>query len=283
MKTQKIAILMLIALTASACSRVTVPPAAKGKVLSASGYSADVKEPGKYWLAWWNSMVVLDTSTSTAKESITVKMADKLDLTFEVRFRSRIAGNDKTINTMFNDIKHQDYQVTLPMVYSIYGRDVVRAVGRSVMSKYTAEEVPENFDRIQQELRVGLNEALKSSPLEMSNVTLGSITYPKTITEAIEAQAERRLAIETEQNQQAIEMVKKGNALELAKADYEIRMTKARAIRDENKTTSAGLSPMLLKYRALEVQEKMAENSSAVFVPYDAMSDVGVSNRIYNK
>lgn len=275
-------LLMLTMLTVG-CSRVTVPPAAKGKLLSASGYSQDVKEPGKYWVAWWNSMVILDTSTSIEKEAITVKMKDKLDLTFEVRFRSRISGGEKTINAMFNDIKHEDYQVTLPMVYKIYGRDEVRAVGRSVMSKYEAEEVPENFDRITQELRVALDEALKNSPLEMSNVTLGNIQYPTTITEAIEAQAERRLAIETEQNQQAIEMVKKTNALELAKADYDIRITKAKAIRDENRITSEGISDKLLQYRALEVQEKMAENKNSVFVPYEALGNSGFHNRVFSK
>ena len=277
-----VVVFALIALTA-ACSRVTVPPASKGKVLSASGYSVDVKEPGKYWLAWWNNMVVLDTSTTAMKENISVKMADKLDLQFEIRFRTRISGNDNVINAMFNDIRHQNYSVTLPMVYNVYGQDVVRSVGRSVMSQYTAEEVPANFDRITQELREALSKALVSSPLEMSNVTLGSIRYPDTITAAIDAQAERRLQIQTEENQQAIEMVRRTNELELAKAEYEIRMTRARAIRDENRTTAEGLNPMLLQYRALEVQEKMAENQNAIFIPYDAMNSVGVQNRMFAK
>ena len=103
------------------------------------------------------------------------------------------------------------------------------------------------------------------------------------ITKAIEAQQERRLSIETEQNQQAIEMVKRTNELELAKADYEIRMTKARAVRDENKLTAEGLNPMLVQYRQLEVMEKMAENEKAVFVPYESLTNVGLQNRMYQK
>lgn len=278
---KKILIIVIVTLLATACSRVTVPPAAKGKVLSASGYSVDVKESGKYWLAWWNSMVILDTSTSVVTEKVTVKMKDKLDMAVDVRFRTRIAGGEKTINAMFNDIKHEDYNVTLPMVYNVYGRDVVRSVGRSVLSKYTAEEVPENFDRITQELRTEIIKALANSPIEMSNITLGDIRYPNTITEAIEAQAQRRLAIETEENQQAIEMVKKTNELSLAQADYEIRMTRAKAVRDENKMTSEGLNPILLQYRALEVQELMAKGENKVFVPYESLTNSGLQNRIY--
>ena len=276
-------VVLIVAMFATGCSRVTVPPAAKGKVLSASGYSVDVKEPGKYWLPWWNNMVILDTSTTVAKEVVDVKMSDKLDTTFEVRFRTRIMGNDKIINAMFNDITHEKYQVSVDKVYSIYGRDVVRSTIRSVASKYTAEEIPNNFDKVTQELRTELTKALENSPLEMSNVTIGAIIYPDTITAAINAQAERRLAIETEQNQQAIEMVKRTNELELAEAEYEIRMTRARAIRDENVTTAEGLKPELLQYRQLEVLEKLAENKNAVFVPYEALTNVGLQNRMFSK
>lgn len=265
------------------CSRVTVPPATLGKVLSASGYSTEVIEPGKYWIPWWNNMVILDTGTQIVKEIVDVKMNDRLDSTFEIRFRSRIAGNERVINSMFNDIRHEKYAVTLGHVYDVYGRDVVRATARSVLSKYDTEDVPQNFDRITAELVTSLNEALKNSPLEMSNVTLGKITYPPTITDAINAQAERRLAIETETNQQAIEMVKRTNQLKLAEADYAIRMEKARTIRDENLMTADGLNPMLLQYRALEVQEKMADNSNAIFVPYDALGSVGLQNRVFSK
>lgn len=281
----KIMSVLLVALmvVVTGCSRETVPPAAKGKILSGAGYSADLKEPGKYWVAWWNNLVVLDTSTQAMTEPVTVKMKDNLDLKFDVRFRTRIEGNEKVINSMFNDIRHKDYQVTLPMVYNIYGRDVVRSVSRSVVGKYDTADVPQNFDIITQQLYDTLSERLKDSPLELSNITLANIEYPKVITEAIEAQHERRLAIETEQNQQAIEMVKKENELRLAEAEYEIRVTRAKAVRDENKITAEGLNPVLIQYRQLEVMEQMARNKNAVFVPYESLSNVGLQNRMYNK
>lgn len=275
--------MMVVVLVMTGCSRETVPPASKGKILSGAGYSADLKEPGKYWLAWWNNLVILDTSTQAMEEPVTVKMKDNLDLHFEVRFRTRIAGDEKVINAMFNDIRHQDYQVSLPMVYRVYGQDVVRSVARSVVGKYETADVPQNFDLITQQLYDALSERLKDSPLELSNVTLANIEYPDVITKAIEAQQERRLAIETEQNQQAIEMVKKENELLLAQAEYEIRVTRAKAIRDENKITAEGLNPALIQYRQLEVMEEMAKNKNAVFIPYESLSNIGLQNRMYQK
>lgn len=265
------------------CGFYTVPPASKGKILSTSGYSVDVKETGKYLLWGRDSMVVLDTSTQVMSEPIAVKMQDSMTLNFQVRFRTRIAGNDKVINAMFNDITHEDYRVSLQKVYGVYGRDVVQSVARSVVGKYNTEEVAANFDKITQDLHKELSTRMQGSPLEVSNITLANIDYPDVIDKAIEAQQERKLAIETESNQQAIEMVKKTNELTLAKADYEIRMTKAQALRDENKTTAEGLNSMLLEYRRLEVLESMTKNSNAVFVPYEGLGSSGVSNRMFSK
>lgn len=265
------------------CGFYTVPPASKGKILSTSGYSVDVKETGKYLLWGRDSMVVLDTSTQVMSEPIAVKMQDSMTLQFQVRFRTRIAGNDKVINAMFNDITHEDYRVSLQKVYGVYGKDVVQSVARSVVGKYNTEEVAANFDKITQDLHKELSARMQGSPLEVSNITLADIDYPEVIDKAIEAQQERKLAIETESNQQAIEMVKKTNELTLAKADYEIRMTKAQALRDENKTTAEGLNSMLLEYRRLEVLESMTKNSNAVFVPYEGLGNSGVSNRMFAK
>jgi len=286
---KKLLALGLIAAALVGCDRVTVPPATKGKIMSTDGYSADVKETGRYWLFFSEKMVLLDTSTQTYSEKMNVKMADDLTLIFDVRFRTRIAGNDKVISAMFNDIRPQQsddssvLEVSLPMVYKVYGSAVVQNAARSIVSKYRTEEVAANFDKITQDMQKLLVERMANSPLEVSNITLGNLDYPDVITKAIEAQSERELAIKTEANNQAVEMVKKTNELKLAQADYEIRMTRANALRDENKTTAEGLNPMLLEYRKLEVMEQMTKNNNAVFVPYDALGNPGLSNKMFNK
>jgi len=280
---KKLMVIALLAIAMVGCGRATVPPAAKGKILSNAGYSTDVKETGKYWLMPSEDMVILDTSTQVMAEAIEVKMADDLTLKLQVRFRTRISGNDKVINSMFNDIKHQNFQVTLPMVYGVYGKDVVQQVSRSVLSKYKIPEVSNNYDKISLDLTDSLRKAMANSPLEVSNITMANIDYPDVIDNAIQKRNEREMAIDTEANDQAVKMVQKTNELLLAEADYAIRMKRAETLRDENKTTSAGLSQTLLQYRQLEVMEKMADNKAAVFVPYESLTNVGVQNRMYDK
>lgn len=278
---KKMLLVCALALGLVGCGYETVPPAAKGKILSGSGYSADVKETGKYMLPWWHNMVILDTSTQRFTEKIVVKMSDNLDLPFSLDFRTRINGSDSVINAMFNDITHDNYRVSLGRVYGVYGKNVVTNAARSVMGKYRVNEVAANFDKINADIQQEIIKRMVGSPLEVSDVTLAHIAYPKVITEAVEKQQERELAITTEKNIQAIEMIKKQNQMELAKADYEIRMLKAKTLRDENKTTSEGLNPILLQYRALDVQEKMAESDNKVFIPYESLNQVGVSTKMY--
>lgn len=278
---KKMMCVLMLAVAMVGCSKVTVPPAAKGKVLSAAGYSTDVKETGKYWLWLTEDIVILDTSTQTVAEDIQVKMKDDLTLGLKVRFRTRISGNDKVINSMFNDIKHQDYKVTLPMVYGVYGKDVVQSVSRSVLSKYEVAEVSNNYDKISQELTTALRKAMENSPLEVSNITMADLDYPKEIDDAIKKQNERKFAIQTEENEQAVKMVQKRNEMELANADYNIRMKKAETLRDENLKTAAGLNPMLLQYRQLDVLEAMTKSDNKVFVPYESLHNVGMQTRAF--
>jgi hypothetical protein len=57
----------------------------------------------------------------------------------------------------------------------------------------------------------------------------------------------------------------------LAQADYEVRMTKAKAVRDENQITAAGLNPMLLEYRRLEVLENLGAKGNSTMIPVEGL------------
>lgn len=277
-------LVMFAALQMTACSWSDVPPAHKGKILTTAGYSPDVLEPGRYTLWGRDQMVTLEAGTNTFKENVTVKMADKLTLKADVRFTGRVAGTPAILNAMFNDIPAGEKRnISFGDVYRIYGQPVVRNKAREVLSKYTIEDIHVNYHRISGEISEVLIEALKNTPLEISNVNLGDIEYPDVVNDAINAAAERDLAIAKEEAQQKIEMTKKKNERALAEADYQIQITKAKAVRDANKILGQGITPELLALRNLEVLEKMAENNNAVFMPYEALQSPGANIRMFNQ
>jgi len=274
----------MITLFASGCSFEVVPPAAKGKVLTTSGYSPDVLEPGKYTMWGRDKLIVLETNTNTYSESVNIVLKDKLTLSADVRFRGRIAGNQKVINAMFNDISAGDDDVVaFNEVYAIYGQMAVRNKTREIISKYSVEDVHANYERLSVEIGKALFEALKGTPIEISDVALGSIAYPKVVTDAINAAKERDLAIKKEQAQAKIMLVRKKNERALAEANYQIEITVAKPIRDKNKIIGQGVTAQLIELRRLEVLEKMAKNKSAVFMPVEAMSGIGAQVRMFSK
>lgn len=282
-----IAALALSALAVSGCSYEKVEPATKGKVISASGYADDIKEPGRYWMLGSERMITLDTSTQNKVQGVSIRMKDKMELGVGVSFRGRIKSDQKIINAMFNDITVKDDHVSFEQVYNIYGRDVIARVVRDVLSPYTNEEFMQNQAEIQKEVAVALAAAMATSPIEVSNVLLGGIKLPDEITKAINKQNERELAIKTEENEQAVRMVAKANEMKLAEADKAIRILRAETIRKENEITNSGLSPMLIEYRKIEAAENIAkiqaENKNIVYAPYEAMGTTGMSNQIFRR
>jgi len=280
----RIFILIFTCALVSGCSFETVPPTAKGKILTTSGYQPDILSPGKYTLWGRDELIVLQTNTGVYKEKVKVVLSDKLTLSAEVRFRGRISGDKNIINSMFNDIiPGGDNIVSFDEVYRVYGAMAIRNKTREVISSYTVEDVHKNYARLSKEIGKALVKTLESTPLEISDIAIGNIAYPKVVTDAINAAKERDLAIKKEQAQAKIELVRKKNERILAEANYQIDITNAKAIRDKNKIIGEGVTPELIELRRLEVLEKMSENKSAVFMPVEAMASTGAQVRMFNK
>ncbi len=283
MKKLMTSLVILGALFLSSCSWETVVPASKGKVLGTSGYQSGIYEPGKYTLWGRDRMVTLHTNTDTYKETVKVLMSDKLTLFVDVRFRGRINADDAIIDAMFNDITAINDAVTFNQVYSIYGRMAVRNITREVISKYNTEDVNKNYSRISVEIGKALIIELANTPVQLSDVALGDIAYPEVITKSVEEAKGRDLAIKKEQANARIALVKKENEMLLAKADYDIEITKANTLTDANKILGKGITPQLLELKRIEALKLMAANERAVFMPVEAMTSAGAQLRMYQK
>ncbi len=273
------------------CSQ-PIPPAHKGKVLSPDGYTTDVHPPGRvggFGPLSRNTLILLETGTKTSKETIKVKLADDAELTFDVRFRTRISGSDEVINSMFNDITPVDNKVTLDMVYDTYGRMIVRNKAREVMNDYKVDEVSKNYDRISGELAVAITKGFVGVPLAMSDVALGKIQWPTEVTDAINATLKSRASIAKIEADKLKELADAKAREAIAEANYAAEMVDARTLRDYNKTVAAGISENFLRFKALQTQEKMIsmmkENpqGNTVYMPYDALGTMGAQMQMFGK
>lgn len=259
-----------------------VPAGHKGKILGANGWQPEVFPPSKVWLDnnAWNftpeKLFLIETTTRKYSEPIKVLLKDKLTLTAVVVFRGRVTGADSVVNGLFNDMQMDDRIVTTDEVYHVYGKMVILNTAREIISKYNVDEVNINYARITAELYAAIKPKLIGLPIEISDVTIGSIQYPQIVTDAIDKAKERRMEIEQTKAQVQIDLAKIAGKEEVAKAEYRIKMMEAKRIADYNKKIGEGVTKDLLMLRQLEVQEKMVEaikdNKNVVYMPFDMMN-----------
>jgi hypothetical protein len=260
-------------------------------VLTPSGYTPDIHPPGRvsgFGPLSRDTLILLETGTKTITENINVKLSDKADLTFDVKFRTRIAGNNTVINPMFNDIVPVDGKVTLNMVYQTYGKMAVRNISRQVMNNYAVDEVHSNYDRISTELAIALKEKFQHLPLDMSDVALGKIVWPAAVTAAIDATLTSRAEIAKIEADKKKEIADAKAREAIAEAQYRAEMVEARTLRDYNKTIADGIRENFLRFKALQVQSLMIDSMKAnpsgitVYMPYDAMGTMGAQMQMFN-
>lgn len=293
MKKILLAIAAVSVLFVTGCSEY-VPPAHKGKVLAPSGFTPDIHPAGKvggFGPFSRNKLILLETGTQTATETMTVKLSDDAKLTFDVKFRTRIAGSEDVLNSMFDDIvlPQGSNKVTLSMVYNTYGKMIIRNKSREVMNDYAVDEISKNYDRISSELAIAIKEGFVGIPLEMSDVALGNVEWPKEVTAAINATLKSRAEIAKIEADKLKDLADAKAREAIAEANYAAEMVEARTLRDYNKTVASGISQNFLQFKALQTQEKMIKamqenpNSNTIYMPYDALGTMGAQMQMFNK
>lgn len=243
---------------------VQIPQGTVAKVLGPTGFQPEIYPPGVVNIdnglfttaKKEERLILVETTTEKFSEPIKVLLKDKLELKFEVVFRGRNTTDPKRLNAMFNDIKLTGNKITTQQVYETYGKMIIMNTARAVVSRYNVDEVNVNYQRITSELYQELLPKLKTIPMDISDVTIGAIEYPISVTSAIEAANKRRMEITTQEAQTQIELTKKTGQEQLAEADYRIKMLEAKRIRDYNEMTAKGITTELITLRKLELQDK---------------------------
>ena len=295
----KFAGILLAALALAACGdQVTVPPAHVGKVLTKNGYQPDNYPPSKFRLpacfAYCDALILAELSDTGMKEPFQLFMPkDQLNMAFDIRFTMSIRNTEKAIDSIFarippatSDEAREGYRahgiISSHKVYVTYGQPILREVIRTIVAKYSINEVASSREALNAEVYAAVAKALEGTPIAVKRLAFADIQFPDVIVKAKEAAAERRAAIQQAEADKQVMLVNMQTRLEQAKADRAVRRENALAAKEENAIYAESVTDKYLQYRTLEVLEKLAESPNAVFVPVQALDTVGMSNRIFN-
>ena len=87
------------------CNHKTVGQGEKGKILDRDGFQPEVYPPSRVNTGWHGTLVLVETTTHTVNETVTVRCKDDMNLIAQVRFQLRMGEQEKSLNAVFNDIK----------------------------------------------------------------------------------------------------------------------------------------------------------------------------------
>lgn len=285
------------------CSKVTVPPAHKGKLIGKSGYSPEILSTGRHTKDYLQEIILIDMSSNQRSIPLGVTMMDYdtegnpragLTMNFEISFKYSIKDDDAIINTMFNDLKITSNVVSADQVLNVHAMPLILTQARDVISKYTPEEVLANRGIINQKLGEAMKKRLTNVPLDVTNVLITKMTLPPLIERRIQANKDKELKIAEENAQQAIEMAKRQNAINLARKDAERDLVIAKSAAMQNEELNRGLTAEVLELRKLRIQEIYAEalkarleqpmgDGDTLVVPYESLGNTAMQMRMYQQ
>lgn len=276
---------------------VEVPPAYEGKILTKNGYLPESYPPSVFRLppcwtpgAICDKLVLIEKSDRAVEEQFSLFMPrDQLNLTFDLRMTASI--RDGSTDTILDRVplitRNSDGQNVVPhisfdKVYDTYARPIIREVVRSVVADFSIDEILSSRDAVNQEINERLSNSLSGVPVILKTAGLADVQYPEVITKQKELTAQRKIEIDQQEAKKQIRLIELEADLEAARAERGIRREKAQAAAEENEIAAKSVTPEYLEYKKLEVLEKLAENGNSVFVPFEALDEVGLSQKIFN-
>lgn len=248
--------------------RVEVPPGFVGKVMTKDGYQEGLIPTSKlrlpFCMNYCDRMVLLDNTDKSYVEPMEIFIpGDKLNI--NVDLRATLSVDPQKADALFNKLPQvpqsdQLSVITAESIYTTYGRQILQAEVRALLTKYTISEIASNNERINQEIQVLLAEVMgKRTPFTVRYAGLTNIKYPPIITAAQENSARRRENISEQEAQLEVSKVQLERELQEAKLQRLIEKEKAETEAVKQRTIAETITPQYLRSKELEIEQIKAE------------------------
>ncbi len=201
---------------------------------------------GFHLIAPWNKMITMEVRQQQVMEKMAVLSSNGLEISVDV------------------SVWHQPDFVKLPLLYQEKGidyvervvRPAIRSATRSVIGRYTPEEIySSKRDIIQEEINIETKKVLDKQHIQLNEVLVRDIMLPPTIKAAIENKLK--------QEQESLEYEFK---LEKAKKEAERQRIDAEGKAKANEILSASLTDKILTEKGIEATLELAKSPNAKVV-----------------
>ncbi len=232
-------------------------------VFAGDGLDRQVLKEGTYWHWPWNHIIMFPSQWNECGEKMHVLTQD--DVHLDVQGGIAIRPNVRELYELQQDLGIRYYDTIVQSAFF--------TATRTVFAHYNMVDIPENSEKIENEIRDHIAQRIAGHHLELGRIALQHIDYPPSVQQAIEArlvtqqqqtQKEAEIKIATQDAQ--IARIRAESAAETAKiaAVSEAETAKIRADGESKAQGLLGktLTPLFVQLRALSNPA-----SKFVFVP----------------
>jgi regulator of protease activity HflC (stomatin/prohibitin superfamily) len=259
----RLGVLVIVSVLGAGCATGIESGKAGLFVKAGTGLDPHPLKEGLYWHWPWNHIIEFDTQWHEYEEKMHVLTQDDVHLLVQAGIAIRPKVSE--LAALQEDLGTQYYETVVQSAFF--------TATRTVLAHYNMVDLPENSEKIENEIREHVAERISMHHLELGKIALQHIDYPASVEAAIEA----RLVIQQRETQKEAELRIAAQDAELAKIKAESDAATARieatSYAETAKIKAEGdsgaqallaktLTPLLVQLRALT-----NDNNRLVFVP----------------
>lgn len=208
-----------------------------------SGTQDEFFTEGWYFVAPWNKMYTYNMRTQDKREDLHVLAKNGLSLKLEtsVRYKAKPGAIFKLHTTIGPDY----YEVILA--------PAIRSVAREVGGRFTPEEIySTKRTTVEQDIFTETKKAMVNRPVELEAILIRNVDLPDKLKKAINEKLE--------EEQHALKMK---FTLDKERQEAERKKIEANGIAERNRIITESISDKLLRYKGIEVTEKISKSNNA--------------------
>lgn len=221
---------------------VIIPAGEVGMVEVFGQVEAQPLNPGIHFINPFAKVVEFSTRLKDIKETVDTTSKEGLNFELDVSLQYRVAP--EKIKEIYQKIGTQEQEIVISRFRSII---------RQTTASYDVGAVyGEKRQEVAQRLHQEVSKSLSSLGFIVEETLLRNIILPEKVQAAIQQK------LEAQQQSQQIEF-----EVEKARKEAEIKRVEAQGIADSQRIISQGLSEQILKLKAIEATQKLAESQNS--------------------
>ncbi len=238
--------------TVAACTNPETPAGHQGYVyhvpllLGKMAYERTLTGPSSTGVSWRLFVENIDMRAQSYSEDFSLLTRDNLNVVFQVS--TRIALRPDSVREVVETYGGANW-------YALNVKEPLRTTIRREVMEVSAIDIQLKTDAVRQRIHENLLKKYEGTPIGILSVDIGSIEFPKEVSEAIQAKIAKQQ-----------ELLRQEYVLAKTRKEAAIRVLEALKVAKQQRIISETLDPLYVQRRAVQVYRQLAASAARTII-----------------